>query len=199
MDLSLTCVDLQPDLDYPHWGCTIYAITVKNVIVSGLFMCIAVSRCALEINLTTLATDAPGMCRVQLVGIRCGVYAVHQNSLLSPSRRANHAPSADTGRWKLPTRPSRSFMVHFSRHPISIRSPFRRSWWSFSSQPCPASKVSCILRTTVQNATVYSLVIFASRFVLEMTLLSARVSISTVCVEAILKFLQLSLQLLPAM
>ena len=117
MDLSLTCVDLQPDLDYPHWGCTIYAITVKNVIVSGLFMCIAISRCALEINLTTLATDAPGMCRVQLVGIRCGVYAVHQNSLLSPSRRANHAPSADTGRWKLPTRPSRSFMVHFFEAP----------------------------------------------------------------------------------
>ena len=41
-------------------------------------------------------------------------------------------------------------------------------------------KMPSILRTIVQDATVYFLVIFTSHFVLEMTLLLARVSISTI-------------------
>lgn len=55
-----------------------------------------------------------------------------------------------------------------------------------------------ILRTIVQDATVYFLVIFTSHFVLEMTLLLARVNISVTGVGTMLRFLQPNLQLLPA-
>jgi len=55
-----------------------------------------------------------------------------------------------------------------------------------------------ILRTIVQDATVYFLVIFTSHFVLEMTLILARVSISIVGLGTMLRFPQQNLQLLPA-
>jgi len=60
-------------------------------------------------------------------------------------------------------------------------------------------KMPSILRTIVQDATVYFLVIFTSHFVLEMTLLLARVTVSVFRARAMLKFLQPNLQLLPAM
>jgi len=47
-------------------------------------------------------------------------------------------------------------------------------------------KMPSILRTIVQDATVYFLVIFTSHFVLEMTLLLARVTVSVVCTTAML-------------
>ena len=56
-----------------------------------------------------------------------------------------------------------------------------------------------ILRAIVQDATVYFLVIFTSHFVLEMTPLLARVSTPISGLRAMLKPLQPSLQLLPAM
>jgi len=59
-------------------------------------------------------------------------------------------------------------------------------------------KMPSIFRTIVQDSTVYFLVIFTSHFVLEMTLLLARVTISIVCARTMLKFLQPNLQLLPA-
>jgi hypothetical protein len=59
-------------------------------------------------------------------------------------------------------------------------------------------RMPSIIRTIIQDATIYFLVIFTSHFVLEMSLLLARVSISIVGVSAMLKFLQPNLQLLPA-
>jgi len=56
------------------------------------------------------------------------------------------------------------------------------------------------LRTIVQDATIYFLVIFTSHLVFEMTLVFARVSISTPAkLRAVLKFLQPVIQLLPSM
>ena len=49
-------------------------------------------------------------------------------------------------------------------------------------------KMPSILRTIVQDATVYFLVIFTSHFVLEMTLLLARVTASVLRARAMLKF-----------
>lgn len=59
-------------------------------------------------------------------------------------------------------------------------------------------KTPSIFRTMVQDATIYFLVIFTSHFVLEMTLLLARVSTLMGDVGTTLKLLQPNLQLLPA-
>ena len=102
-----------------------------------------------------------------------------------PAHGISILSSPDTGRWKSFTQLSRSFMVRFFQNDLSNSVTKNRVFSVFGDRYSRRQsgskdfKMPTILRTIVHDAIVYFLVIFTPHFVLEMTLLLAKVSIST--------------------
>lgn len=192
-------------------GYRIYAITMKNTIIAGLFVCITIPQCALGIYMIVLAARAPGMASISVGICPCLLVLIRWKSSPNtpsypphgiPVMRLHQTPEGRTCLYchlallrfafffarKFPSQ--LTHITDFSAFLVIIVLAAKSGIKGF--------RMPGILRTIVQDATIYFLVIFTSHFVLEMTLIVARVSTSIVGAGVILKFLQPNLQLLPA-
>jgi len=129
----------------------IYAITMKNTIIASLFVCITIPQFALGIYMIVLAASAPAqrLPSIHLTAYQLCVFTRHR--------------SVETAYTAI------SLLYDFSAFVVIIVLAAKSGIKGF--------RMPGILRTIVQDATVYFLVIFTSHFVLEMTLLVARPSL----------------------
>jgi len=125
----------------------IYAVTMKNTMITAVFVCITVPQLALGIYQTTLAAKAPAqrLPPIHLPGFEICIFTRHRNVEI-----------AFTGM---------SLFYDASAFLVIVILAVR---WRFKGE------MSRIFRTIVHDTTIYFFVIFTAHFILVMTLLLAR-------------------------
>jgi len=126
----------------------IYAITTKNVIVTGVFVCITITQFAFGIYVTSVTARVPAqpLPPIHLMAYQLCVFTTHPKLGLAFTAISLLYDSLTF----------LAIVVH------AVRSGFENV------------KMSRILRTIVQDTTIYFMVIFTYHFVLWMTLLLER-------------------------
>ena len=128
-------------------GYRIYAITMKNTIIAGLFVCITIPQCALGIYMIVLAARAPGMASISVGICPCLLVLIRwKSSPNTPSYPPHGIPvmrlhQTPEGRTCLYCHLALLRFAFFFRQKIPVSTHSHNRLFGVSGDHCPRGKV----------------------------------------------------------